>query len=203
MEAVPMFPLGSVLLPHMPLALRLFEPRYLMMLGQLLDREHPEFGVVLIERGHEVGGGDHRFPVGTFARIVQVEAARDHIALTARGDRRFRVVEWLPDDPYPQAMIEELPELVWDDALAPMRETAEAAVRRALAARSEFEQTWPADLKLSEAPLEACWQLAGIAPVSAMDHLAALGADSLRDLLERTESAARETSELDLGWGGE
>lgn len=198
-----MFPLGSVLLPHMPLPLRLFEPRYLMMLGHLLDREESEFGVVLIERGHEVGGGDHRFAVGTLARIVQVQAARDHIALIARGGRRFRVVEWLPDDPYPQATIEELPDLVWDEALAPMRERAEAAVRRALATRSEFGQTWPADLELSEEPLEACWQLAGIAPVSAMDHLAALRTESLQDLLEQTESAAREASELDLGWGGE
>ena len=32
-----MFPLGSVLFPHMPLPLQLFEPRYLMMLGQALD----------------------------------------------------------------------------------------------------------------------------------------------------------------------
>lgn len=195
-----MFPLGSVLLPHMPLALRLFEPRYLMMLGQLLDQERPEFGVVLIERGHEVGGGDHRFAVGTLARIVQVQAARDHMALTARGDRRFRVLEWLPDEPYPRATIEELPELVWDRALEPMRERAESAVRRALAARSEFGQTWPADLTLSENPLEACWQLAGIAPISAMDHLAALRAESCHDLLEQTESAAREV--CDLGWGG-
>ena len=52
-----MFPLGSVLLPHMPLPLQLFEQRYLMMLGQLLETEDPEFGVVLIERGSEVGGG--------------------------------------------------------------------------------------------------------------------------------------------------
>lgn len=53
---IPMFPLGSVLFPHMPLPLRLFEPRYLKMLGDLLEQPDPEFGVVLIERGHEVGG---------------------------------------------------------------------------------------------------------------------------------------------------
>ena len=54
---IPMFPLGSVLFPHMPLPLRLFEPRYLKMLGDLLEQPDPEFGVVLIERGHEVGVG--------------------------------------------------------------------------------------------------------------------------------------------------
>ena len=50
-----MFPLGSVLFPYTPLVLRVFEPRYLTMMGHLLDREDPEFGVVLIERGLEAG----------------------------------------------------------------------------------------------------------------------------------------------------
>ena len=48
-----MFPLGTVLFPHTPLALRIFEQRYLMMLGRVLDDEEPSFGVVLIERGSE------------------------------------------------------------------------------------------------------------------------------------------------------
>uniref|UniRef100_UPI0034D45EFD LON peptidase substrate-binding domain-containing protein n=1 Tax=Streptomyces sp. GbtcB7 TaxID=2824752 RepID=UPI0034D45EFD len=51
-----MFPLGSVLLPHTPLALRVFEPRYPTMIGRLLDADDPSFGVVLIERGFEAGG---------------------------------------------------------------------------------------------------------------------------------------------------
>ena len=53
---MPMFPLGSVLFPAMPLALRVFEERYLKMMGAILDQEPSEFGVVLIERGSEVGG---------------------------------------------------------------------------------------------------------------------------------------------------
>ena len=58
MPVIPMFPLGSVLFPAMPLALRVFEERYLKMMGALLDAEEPIFGVVLIERGSEVGGAD-------------------------------------------------------------------------------------------------------------------------------------------------
>ena len=71
---MPMFPLGSVLFPSMPLALRVFEERYLKMMGAILDQEPSEFGVVLIERGSEVGGGEHRFDVGTTARVLQIEA---------------------------------------------------------------------------------------------------------------------------------
>ena len=46
----PMFPLGMVLLPGSPLGLRVFEPRYLTMLEEVLAGDGA-FGVVLIERG--------------------------------------------------------------------------------------------------------------------------------------------------------
>ena len=54
MKSLPVFPLGSVLFPHMPLALRVFEERYLKMIGALLETDDLVFGVVLIERGSEV-----------------------------------------------------------------------------------------------------------------------------------------------------
>lgn len=44
MADVAMFPLGSVLFPHTPLVLRVFEPRYLTMVGRLLDEEDPSSG---------------------------------------------------------------------------------------------------------------------------------------------------------------
>ena len=68
---LPMFPLGSVLVPGAVLPLHVFEPRYRALVRSCLDSGEPEFGVVLIERGSEVGGGDVRFDVGTLARIVQ------------------------------------------------------------------------------------------------------------------------------------
>ena len=41
---MPVFPLGSVLFPSMPLALRVFEERYLAMLASVLQDEPAEFG---------------------------------------------------------------------------------------------------------------------------------------------------------------
>jgi Lon protease-like protein len=203
MTVRPMFPLGSVLFPHMPLALRLFEPRYLQMLGQLLEEPEPAFGVVLIERGHEVGGGDHRFAVGTMAQILQVEALEGYVALVAQGTRRVVVREWLPDDPYPRADVEEMPDLQWDDGLGAHRDQAEYEVRRALSVASEYGDGWPADVALSEDPVAACWQLAAITPVGALDHVALLRADSLESLLGMTAEAARQAQEsLRLGWPG-
>ena len=113
-----MFPLGAVLFPNMPLRLRVFEERYLVMLSEMLKAERGEFGVVLIERGHEVGGGEHRFDVGTTAEITDLGAQEGIVGLQAQGHRRFRVVEWLADDPHPSAVVSELPELEWEPDMA-------------------------------------------------------------------------------------
>ncbi len=198
-----MFPLGSVLFPHMPIALRLFEPRYLKMLGDLLEDPTPEFGVVLIERGHEVGGGDQRFEVGTMAQVLEVDAQQDFIGLVARGSTRFSVRTWLPEDPYPQADLEPLPALEWNDSLGPLRADTESAVREALTMASGSGDTWPAEVELSEDPVAACWQLAGVTPVGALDQVAMLKATSLEELLNLTTGFARDVIEtISMGWPG-
>jgi Lon protease-like protein len=105
-----MFPLGTVLFPHAILPLHVFEPRYRVMTRRCLDGDR-EFGVVLIERGSEVGGGDVRFDIGTVARIVQAAELPDgRYALAAVGLRRLQVLRWLPEDPYPEAMVQDLEE---------------------------------------------------------------------------------------------
>ncbi|TBN58580.1 peptidase S16 [Glaciihabitans arcticus] len=180
-----MFPLGSVLFPHMPVQLRVFEQRYMVMLAEILDVEPSEFGVVLIERGQEVGGGEQRFSAGTIARIAELEGAEGFVALVAEGANRFVVEEWLDDAPYPRARVRELPDLVWDEELEPLRERAEKLVRRALAVASEFaDQQWAADVSLSGDPLESSWQLAAISPLGPLDQVALLRVESLKELLD-------------------
>lgn len=113
-----MFPLGTTLLPGEVLPLRIFEPRYRQMLDDCVgDADDPGgFGVVLIARGQEVGGGDVRNDVGTFAQIEHLQRLADgRSTLTCVGTRRFRVTRWLPDDPYPRAEIEWLTEPVITD----------------------------------------------------------------------------------------
>ncbi|GIU85752.1 MAG: hypothetical protein KatS3mg009_0267 [Acidimicrobiia bacterium] len=130
---LPMFPLGSVLFPYGVLPLHVFEPRYRVMTRQCLAGDH-EFGVVLIERGSEVGGGDSRFGFGTLARIAHAHELPDgRFALTAVGLRRIRVERWLDDDPYPRAVVE----VVADEPLPPdaaaLRDTVVAALDELLA----------------------------------------------------------------------
>ncbi|WP_248151964.1 LON peptidase substrate-binding domain-containing protein [Microbacterium aoyamense] len=184
MDASPMFPLGSVLFPHTPLPLRIFEPRYLVMLGELLDDPDPEFGVVLIQRGHEAGGGDQRLDLGTMARVIRVVAGEEDIQLVAIGRRRVAVTQWLEDDPYPRAVLEVLPDLVWNEEYAPLLEQAESIVRRVLARAGEYAETrWDPDTEVSDEPVEAAWQLAAIAPLTEWDQYRLLRARSVGELL--------------------
>lgn len=108
---MPMFPLGTVLLPGCLLPLNVFEPRYLEMFATLKENRQI-FGVTLIERGSEVGGGDHRFNVGTVARVLMRRELDDgRLAVVAGGTNRIRVSEWHDHLPYPSASIEEYPDI--------------------------------------------------------------------------------------------
>lgn len=187
MAVIPMFPLGSVLLPSMPLSLRIFEERYLKLLGDLMLSDQPEFGVVLIERGQEVGGGEKRFQIGTIASVDEIGTTDEFYGLESIGSQRFIVNAWLPDDPYPLADIDLLPDLQWDENLMPLRVHVETKVRKLLSFASEFgDLQYGADTILSDDPMEACWQLAGILPIGQLDHVDLLKSQSAEELLGRT-----------------
>jgi Lon protease-like protein len=200
-----MFPLGSVLFPGMPLPLRVFEPRYVAMLSSVLGEAEPEFGVVLIERGSEVGGGDVRFGVGTVARIVSVEQTGGTIVLLATGAARFEVVRWLQDDPFPRAQVRELAALEVDESTPAELGAAEAVVRATISRASEFvELPWPADTELSPELAQRIWQVAGIAPINSLDQYTLLRSRTAAELLTRlVEDTQGADALFTAGWGSD
>jgi Lon protease-like protein len=182
-----MFPLSTVLMPAMPLSLRIFEERYLKLLGDLMLAENPEFGVVLIERGPEIGGGEKRLEIGTLASVTDIGTLDLFYGLESMGTQRFRVNAWLPDDPYPMADIDFIPDLIWNDTLMPARVHLETKVRNLLAFASEFgDLQYGPDLELSDNPMDACWQLAGVLPVGPLDQQDLLQSQSADELISRT-----------------
>ena len=180
---LPMFPLGAVLFPHMVLPLHVFEPRYRALARDCL-RHGQEFGVVLIERGAEVGGGDTRFAVATVARITGAAEFPDgRWALVCVGTRRVRVVAWLPDDPYPLALVEPLPDPPMGEEALEALSAADQAVRRALVLAAELaEPAAPASVEVDGDPSVAAYQLAAVAPLGPVDQ---------QRLLEEDDPAAR------------
>lgn len=204
MAVLPMFPLGTVLVPGGVLPLHVFEPRYRQMVIDCLDQEGtPEFGQVLITKGWEAGGGDERAMVGTVAQMVQVEALDEgRYAMVTIGTRRIRILAWLPDDPYPLADVEDWPD---EDPDAPGLDVSVAAsharVRAALALAAELGdvEVDPTDpLDVSDDPLVATYHLAALAPIGPADRYRLLAApgpaarlDVLDEVLDDVEAMLR------------
>lgn len=174
---LPMFPLGTVLLPGGRLPLHVFEPRYQALARHCLARDR-RFGVVLISRGVEVGGGEVRTDHGTVATIDRAVALPGgRYGLVTHGTDRLRVEHWLPDDPYPQAAVRVLP--ADPDPDPAVVRLAETSVRRAYALRSELGTgpAWPADVALPRRPASAAWLLCELAPVGPHDRQRLLSED--------------------------
>jgi len=207
MVTLPQFPLHLVLFPTMDLPLHVFEPRYRKLVDQVLGNGN-EFGVVLIERGQATGGGDTRSTVGTVARIIDAQKFTDgRWALATVGVERFRVTEWLPDDPFPQAKIQ-----LWPDDPANAVATAEDApdmasvphkFNRCLALASEAGVDVGAMPPSVANPTIATMQMAAQLPIGSFDKQVLLAAESTSDRLRKLDELIEDLVQmLHLRLGG-
>lgn len=93
LQDIPLFPLGTLLLPGGQLGLQLFEQRYLDMAAACL-RSESAFGICLIADGEEVGKAAKPHPVGTLAEIVDWDMEQLGILkIRVNGGPRFRILE--------------------------------------------------------------------------------------------------------------
>jgi Lon protease-like protein len=160
----------------------------------------PEFGVVLIERGGEVGGGDVRSDVGTVARITEgAELPDGRFALHAVGTRRIRVRRWLDDAPYPRAVVEDWPDEPDppDADLEAMAAQVVGQLRRSLALRLELGDPGPdPDVELSTDPEVVSHQVAALAPVGPLDRQRLLTAPGTAVRLDLASTLVGEAVDL-------
>lgn len=103
MTRLPLFPLGTVLFPGLPLPLQVFEQRYRRMVSDLQDREPGErqFGVIGIRAGFEVGTQDlpRLHEIGCVAELRRVVDHGDGITdILSIGVGRFRLLATADDD---------------------------------------------------------------------------------------------------------
>jgi Lon protease-like protein len=202
---IPLFPLRTVLFPGMSLPLRIFEQRYRVMVQELLD-SGGVFGIILIRQGNEVGGGAIPHEVETTARIEQcVQTEGGRFALTARGVRRFRLLEMLAPRPYPYGRIQ----LLDDDSVEPSRlleaglETVRATFPAYFRLALSLTDQWARGLRLPVVPHAMVNALAPwlqvpeetrqrlLEPESAADRIGML-AEVVDELLVRTREEAIE-----------
>ena len=88
---IPLFPLGVVLFPHMPLPLHIFEERYRAMMRDC-EEQGTGFGIVAIREGQEVGRPAQPHAVGTLAQLRRVERLSDgRYNILVVGASRYRI----------------------------------------------------------------------------------------------------------------
>lgn len=106
---LPVFPLHTVLFPHLPLPLHIFEERYRTMAADVMAEGSAyagRFVVSMITEGSEVGADARIHDVGTICEVrtaeqfadgrwmlIGVGVARARLAPIDRGSRPYRLVE--------------------------------------------------------------------------------------------------------------
>ena len=168
---LPMFPLGTVLVPTAVVPLHVFEPRYQAMLVDVMAGDR-KFGVVLIKRGSEVGGGDVRTDVGTVVQLLELRPIGvDRWMALVTGTERITVDRWLSDNPYPRAEVSVFPDEPGPAVDAQKWKALTYQMRQVLAGLAELGDTATrANFELVDDPLMGSFQLAGLGPFSDLDR---------------------------------
>ncbi len=172
---IPLFPLGLVLLPGMPMPLHIFEERYKLMISECLAADRP-FGIVYFD-------GQGMRLKGCLARVGEVLQRYDdgRMDILTQGQERFVIEELIEEKPYIEAKV-----ALFDDN-APLSEedvstitTDAQALLRQLSDAAPFREPTDALKKLGVKALSFA-----IASLSAFTH------EEQQHFLEMTISADR------------
>jgi uncharacterized protein len=176
-ERLPLFPLGTVLLPGMVLPLHIFEPRYQLMLQQVLEGDR-RFGVLLIQRGSEVGQPAEPYDVGTVAEVTAVVPLDDgRMNISTTGRERFKVTALYHEQSYLTGDVAYLsdaynPSEGLTDLQAEVERLGMEYITTVLTLRAEHRQ----HVQLPSDPLTLSYKVAGL--------LAAMQPHEVQDLLQ-------------------
>ncbi|QDY76300.1 LON peptidase substrate-binding domain-containing protein [Streptomyces qinzhouensis] len=214
---LPLFPLNSVLFPGLVLPLNVFEERYRAMMRELLktDESLPRrFAVVAIRDGHEVAPSEPGMPdptsrpergpaagfgadplkafhgMGCIADAATIREREDgSFEVLATGTTRIRLLSLDSDGPFLTAEVEEVPDVVGEDAGALAEGVLRAfrAYQKRLAGARERTLTTPPDLP--DEPSVVSYLVAAAA---------VLDTPAKQQLLEAPDVATRLRDELKL-----
>lgn len=182
-RTLPLFLGRRVLLPGAILGLPVLEERYRLMMDQL---EGERFGITLITQEQDDRPGWHS--VGTSARVIERQELHDRMHVLVVGERRFEVVEFLSEDPYPLALVEFAGEVV-DPAAQALASRVGIELKRYLGLLAESGEGVGPEPELSEDPAAASYEVASVMKISNPER---------QELLELPTVGARLERELGL-----
>jgi Lon protease-like protein len=163
---LPLFPLGTVLFPGMPMPLHIFEPRYLQLMHDHGTDTIP-FGVALIHSERPPHRPWPAHSVGTAAMITgRTELPDGRWDLVVEGQQRFRIVDFDESQRYGIATIEWLEEMLGDptDADALLR-TVVAQFHRYAGGITRLTKRRFSGVMIPEDPVRASYDLVSRLPL--------------------------------------
>ena len=191
-EHLPLFPLGTVLFPGMPLPLQIFEERYRRLLRDQAEAELV-FGVVCTASGREVGDEPAMYRVGTAASLVNHRVRRDGRAdIIVLGVRRFRVLEEDWSRGYCVGQIDWLDEQVGTEATATQaRERVALLFGHYVRGVVQLTDQQFDGVALSDDLVEASYDLASRLPLHTWERQSLLECDSASERFSMLEPIVR------------
>jgi Lon protease-like protein len=163
---IPLFPLGTVLFPGMPIPLHIFEPRY-----RQLMRDHGEdtfpFGVSLIHSAREPQSTFPSHDIGTAALVTTRHERPDgRWDIVAKGERRFRILDVDDSQPYAVATVEWIEEELGDPTEAEtLLRIVGAQFHRYAGGVTRLTKRRFVDVSIPEDPIRASYDLGSRLPL--------------------------------------
>ena len=187
---LPLFPLNTVLFPSGTMPLHVFEERYRLMVRVCLEGDST-FGIVLIKSGSEVGEPAEPHPVGTAARIEDVNRMDDgRMLLVVRGVERFAIQRIVRQQPYIEADVRLLGAEPDDGPVAAdVLDAVRAAVTRHVRLAMGLRGGWVREVKTPDDAEALSYFVGGLLQSDA---------DVKQSLLEEPSTARRLRRELAL-----
>jgi Lon protease-like protein len=181
---IPVFPLGVVLFPHMPLPLHIFEERYRQMMRDCRE-SGTGFGIVAIREGVEAGGPASPHSVGTLAQLRKVEELGDgRFNILVVGKTRYRIGSLSRRKPYLTAEVEYLQDSAGDEtSTGPLAGRVSDAFRRYADTLRTLAGEAASELELPDDPELLSYLVAATLQVETRHKQALLETDSAGDRL--------------------
>jgi ATP-dependent Lon protease len=202
-KLLPVLPLrNTVVFPTTVVPLAAGQPRSLRLIDDVASGDRLLVLVLQKDPKKEGAGPDDVYQVGTIGSIQQMMRVPDGtVRLAVHGLRRVRIVEWVAEEPYLKALVEEIPELVEDTIeVKALTRTALELFQRLVSLVSNLpEELVTAALNIDD-PLHLVYLLASNLRMDPEERQALLELDSVRDKLLRLNAfMSRELDLLELG----
>ena len=193
---IPLFPLGTVLLPHGRLPLQIFERRYIDMVAKCM-REQTGFGVVWLRQGSEVDeeGVSSALQIGDYGTLAHIvdwdQLPNGLLGITIEGSQRFHIDQsWVEESGLNVARVELEPVLAPE--LLPVEGASMVDVLQGLQRHPEVKR-----LNLSvdyEDAWSVCFALTQLLPVGSPLKYELLGLTDISTLIDQLDQLLTELS---------